>query len=136
MIMEMEKGFIAITTTMILSVILLVVATSLSFSGFFTRYNILDSELKKVSVALAEGCVDQGLLELAVQPNSPITNKEIIIGNNPCIIENASISGSEIDIKSCAVYKKYITKLEVKARVESGKYPIESWIEITGSTCP
>lgn len=122
-----QKGFIAITTTMILSVILIVVATSLSFSGFFTRYNILDSELKKVSVALAEGCVDQALLKLAT--NSTFTFPETVkINENSCQIVNVTSGGYPKIITIKADYKHYITNLSVV--VGSDTLNITKWEEV------
>ena len=39
-----NKGFVALTSVVIISAILLLVATSLSLSGFYGRFNILESE--------------------------------------------------------------------------------------------
>lgn len=126
-----QRGFIAITTTMILMVILLVVATSLSFSGFFTRYNILDSELKKVSVALAEGCVDQALLELANDSSYSPSNQIVSIGGNFCTIKNITTSGGEKNINVEADYQHYITNLSVKVNPTS--LVVTSWQEVPSS---
>jgi hypothetical protein len=124
---NLSNGFIAITTTMILSVILLVVATSLSFSGFFTRYNILDSELKKISIALAEGCVDQALLKLAT--NSSFSFPETVnINENTCQIINISSSGYPKTIKTRSEFKNYVTNLEVE--VGSDTLNITKWEEV------
>ena len=127
MIYTYNRGFIAITTTIILSVILLLVATSLSFSGFFTRYNILDSELKKVSVALAEGCIDQALLKLAT--NSSFSFPETVnINENSCQIISVTSGAYPKTIKTKADYKNYVTNLEVV--VGSDALNITRWEEV------
>ncbi len=133
MINNSSKGFIAITTTMILSVILLVVATSLSFSGFFTRYNILDSELKKVSVALAEGCVDQGLLMLATQTYTTSTTT-IKIGEKYCDLGPVPSTGNPRLLHTQASSSKYYTNLTIEADEDTLK--ISCWIETPGNICP
>ncbi len=127
---KFQQGFMAITTVMILSVILLLVASSLSFSGFFTRYNILDSELKKVSLSVAEGCVDQALLELA-ENSLPLYPKDIYIGGIPCTIKSITPSGTSKIISVEADYKKYITNLSVT--VDSTMLTILNWVEVPTS---
>ncbi len=123
----LENGFMAITTVMILSVILLLVATSLSFSGFFTRYNILDNELKKVSTGIAEACVDQALLKLAIDSNYP--GGEIVnVSGNPCTIKNITVSGGgqkTINVK--ADYKHYVTNLSIT--INATTLQINHWQE-------
>ena len=63
------KGFIALMSAIIISAILLLVVVSSSFTGFYGRLNILDSELKERSLASAEACVDEAILNLANDPN-------------------------------------------------------------------
>ncbi len=60
-----QHGFIALFSVIIISASLMLVAVSLSFSGFYARFNIFDSELKARSNALADACVDVALLKLA-----------------------------------------------------------------------
>src|SRR3989344_8321294 len=60
-----NKGFVALISAIIISVILLLIATNLSLTGFYSRSNILDGELKEISSGYAEACVDTALLKLA-----------------------------------------------------------------------
>lgn len=70
-------GYIALMATIIISVILLVMAAQEASSGWYARYNILGTEAKEQSSALAEGCADQALAMLITDPdyrgNAPIT---------------------------------------------------------------
>lgn len=81
-----NNGFIALFSVIIVSFILLLAAVSLSFSGFFARFNILDSELKARSDALAEGCLEAALLELA-KDNTHLGGDTIGIDDETCNYE-------------------------------------------------
>jgi len=52
-------------SAIIISAILLIVAVTGSLTGFFQRSNILDSELKSRSSAVADACADHALLLIA-----------------------------------------------------------------------
>lgn len=62
---SLQSGFVALMSALIISAVLLIVITFLSYSGFNSRSNALDAEFKERSSALAEACVDQALLEIA-----------------------------------------------------------------------
>lgn len=76
-----KNGFIALTSVIIITAILILVATTISFSGFFARFNILDSELKTQSGNLAGACISEGLL-VAAHNLSHIATTTIIVGKN------------------------------------------------------
>lgn len=59
------RGFIALMSAIIISAILLIVATTGGLTGFYERANILDAELKDRSAATADACADQALLLIA-----------------------------------------------------------------------
>ena len=52
-------------SVIIICVILVLITSTLSLTGFYGRFNMLDSELKERSSAAAEACIDQGLLLIA-----------------------------------------------------------------------
>jgi len=64
-----ERGFIAIVSVIIITVVLLIVVVSASLTGFYSRFNVLDFELKERSAAAAESCANQALLNLAGDPS-------------------------------------------------------------------
>ena len=65
MSMHMERGFVALMSVIIIGATLLVVVIGASLTGFYSRYNVLDFELKERSASAAEACANQALLELA-----------------------------------------------------------------------
>ncbi len=107
-----NTGFIALVSAVIISVVLLLVATNLSITSFYSRSNILDSELKEKSLALAEACADTAILKLVNNPNYNPINESVVVGGDNCIIQ--SVAGTNPKIISVRTnYRNYITKLEI-----------------------
>ncbi len=111
-----NRGFMALISVIIISAILLLVATSLSSSSFYGGFNVLDSELKERSSALAEACIDTAILRLANNPSYNPTDEYISLGGDGCVIESITDSPKVINVR--ADYQDYVTKLE--AEVDSG----------------
>lgn len=105
-----NRGFVALITSVIISTVLLMVATNLSLTGFYARSNLLDFELKEMSYHLAEACIDTAILKIINNPNYNPTNESVDINEYKCAIE--SITGNIIKTK--ADYRNYITNLEVE----------------------
>ncbi|OGI57591.1 hypothetical protein A3B85_00765 [Candidatus Nomurabacteria bacterium RIFCSPHIGHO2_02_FULL_37_13] len=80
---ETATGFIALMSAIIISAILLLIVTNLSLTGFYRRSNVLDSELKEKSSALAEACIESARLILATD-NSFIGNDTVNVGIEIC----------------------------------------------------
>lgn len=76
------KGFIALMSALVISAVLLLIATGGSLAGFYTRVTSVDVESKERSFFLAESCVDQTLLELAHNPSYAGNATTTVSGNN------------------------------------------------------
>lgn len=86
-----NSGYIALISAIIISVILMLIVLGTGLTGFSGRFNILDSEWKERSTALAEGCLDTARLKLAVDPSYTVTTPETItIGSGTCQIISVS----------------------------------------------
>ena len=130
-------GFIALISAIIISAVLLVVTVTLSYSSFFARYNLLDSEYKDRSSALAEGCVDAALLKLANDPNYYANNERTLIGSDECHIKQiclpssncskAPLSGQQI-IETYANFQNACTNLSVA--INQNTLAVQSWEEV------
>jgi hypothetical protein len=125
-----KRGFVALISVIIISAILLLVATSLSFSGFFGRFNILESEFKERSSALADACVDSVLLSLAQNPsyNPTLPLTVPVSGNDNCTVVYIATPGSTKVIKTKGTYQQAITNLQVV--VNTSDLTVVSWEEI------
>ena len=112
---NVQRGFIALMSAVVISVVLLLLATAGSLTGFYSRANILDSEYKEKSAALAEACVDQALLELVNDPSwegdatSTIGSEQCYVGQ---VQNNTPISGQKT-FKTRSISHNAYTNLEV-----------------------
>ena len=121
-----DKGFIALISAIIISTVLLLVATTASLTGFYGRSNILDSEFKTKSETLAEACVEITLLELA---NNPLYlgNATSTVGSEKCYVGVVSTSGGQKTFKTQGIYGNFYTNLEIT--VNTGDLAVISWVE-------
>lgn len=124
---EYEKGYIALTSVVIISVLIMIITLTLSSVSFSSRFNILGAELKKISLALAEACAETALLKLA-QNSSYSGNENIQIGDKSCSILTIETSGSQKIIKTKANVKDFISNLKITA--SSPNLSIIFWEEI------
>ncbi len=125
-----RKGFVALITAIVLSLVLIVVTVTLNRSSFLTRSAILEAEYKEMSSALAEACADIALLKLAV--SSTYTNDEVIdVNENQCLIkpilDNSPISGQKT-IETRAIYKESVTNLRIV--VNASDISVVLWSEV------
>lgn len=106
-------GFIALMSAIIISVLLLAIILAVSLSGFFSRFNISDSESKQRSLGLAEACMDNASLSLIENPGATIVNKIVAIGSDQCtIVSGAQSTGLNI-VKAQAVINQAYTNLRI-----------------------
>ncbi|MBI3459075.1 hypothetical protein HY061_02330 [Candidatus Azambacteria bacterium] len=123
-----NSGYIAIISTIIISLLLMGIIFAVNSSSFLTRSNLLNSEFKEQSFALAEACVDSALLKLA-QNASYSGNENVLIGNDQCSILPMETLSSQKIIKTKAILKKAITNLKIT--VNSSNLSIISWEEVS-----
>jgi hypothetical protein len=130
-----QGAFIALISAIIISVLLLIITVSTSLTGIFGRFNVLDSESKERSVALAEACADTAILETTTGIYGVDEEKDI----GPTIQDKCTIVSAELDepavgqtlIKTQSGVNKAYTNLRI---VIDGDYSIISWEECTNLT--
>lgn len=93
-----NSGYLAVTTAIIISLIMLLVASTLSSSSLFSRLSDLDSFNKKESYYLSRSCLDYALLKMAVGVYSG--NETVPIGAKECAILAIETSGSNKILKA------------------------------------
>src|SRR4051812_5142422 len=133
--MRRESGFIAVTSAIIISVLLLAITLGISLSGFFARFNVLDSESKERSVALAEACVNTAILDIAsgtipVSFPTPEITVDNIYPNDKCTIYSINVglpSPGKTTIKTRANPNQAYTNLRVV--IDSSNFGVISWDE-------
>ena len=128
-----NKGFIALFSVIIITSVLLLIATTLSFSGFFGRFNIFDSESKSRSKYLALACVESARLEIAKDNNFFVTNKEIFVASDCC--KYSVINSSATIIEASSVINNAYTYYQVEVNKNVFNIPITSFRECVTEAC-
>ncbi len=123
------KGFIALFSVIIISAALMLVAVSLSFTGFYARFNIFDSELKARSNALANACVDVALLKLAVD-STFAGNATTSAGVDSCYIFPIATTTGQAIIHTRAIVRNAHTYYKVVVDTASATLPVVSFEEL------
>lgn len=81
-----KNGFVVITSVIVLSVVLLLLAHALSISGYFQAEGALDAELKELSYFTAYACIDRALYKLS-QDLDYTGDETLPIGAYTCTIQ-------------------------------------------------
>ena len=109
-----NNGFVALMSSIIISVILLLLIATTSLTGFYGRTNVSEYEFKEKSAALAEACVNYAILQLTID-GSYAGNESIPVGDAGCQIRPIAISGANKIIETQAIYQDSYTNLRVVA---------------------
>jgi hypothetical protein len=107
-----QDGVIAIITAVIMGIVLLLIAQSISISGFFVSKGSLDVEFRQQAYILAFSCFDTALYKLNDDLDYP-GNETLQVGNHTCEIEPIIPSGLNTIIKSNATIDRSFSRLEV-----------------------
>jgi len=127
-----QSGFIALISAIIISVLLLTIAVTIGMTGIFGRFNVLDSESKERSAALAEACADTAILKLSIDQDYVLTSADhniSIIGTDTCDIYSLPNTPRTfpITIQTQGIVNKSYTNLIV---IIDADYSIASWEEV------
>ena len=123
-----QDGFLALMSAIIIVLVLLMITSTLSLTGFFNRFNILDSESKERSFAAAEACGDVALLRLFSNPSYLGNNEVVDVGSDQCMVVSVTTSGSEKTIMTKADINGSVTNIKIV--VNSSDLSMISWEEI------
>lgn len=104
---KLTGGYIALISAIIISVLLMTLSTTLSMTGFFARFDVLNSEYKERSIALAEACGDTAMLKLAGDINYVVTpaDQNVSVDTDKCsILSISSPRTGTITIKTQGIF--------------------------------
>lgn len=107
-----KKGYIAITTAIILSLVMMVVAIALGTNNFFTRADVKDFYNKQTTLGMARSCLDYAMLNLAQVPTYT-GNQSISVSGYTCTINTITTSGSNKVIQAHAQLNGTTTNLQL-----------------------
>lgn len=125
---QTQKGFVALMSIIIMSVVLLATTLSLAQFGIASRYFILDLENKSASERLAEACVHVARIAAYNDPLTDITNKVVPVGSESCTITNINPDSDESIIEVAAMRGNAETSYRVVVDNTDGDFV--SWTEL------
>jgi putative endonuclease len=129
-----NRGYIALISVIIISLLLITISVAVSFSGFFSRFSVLDNEYKEISNGLADACANTAILKVAGDWSYATTAPETIaVGANSCQIVSIQNLGLQKVIRTQAIYQKSFTNLKITV---SNSINIDSWEELATSALP
>ena len=129
-----QQGFVALISAIIISALLLTITITMGMTGIFSRFNVLDSESKERSSALAEACADEAIMKLASDKDYKLVSPDdhnIAVGSDTCDIVSLSPATPRsfpITIQTRGVINKSYTNLVVTINSD---YGIDSWEEVS-----
>jgi hypothetical protein len=124
-----RNGYVALVSAIVITALLSTICFVFGFSNFFNRFNVLDTELKEISLGLAEACADTAILKLAEDPNYG-GGETVAVGSNNCKIISVDTSGVQKIIKTQANFKNYFTNLEITVTPAISDIIVNSWEEV------
>ncbi len=135
-------------SVMIMSAMVLVMIFTLGISVFFSRFSVLESEQKRLSLALAEACANTAMLKAAQNSAyTPPFGGECVGVSDTCGVAGAtrtcricsvSQTAGTYTIRTRAVYKGAYSAVEFRGTLGASAFTVSSWREIapyTGSVC-
>lgn len=121
-----QRGFIALVSSLVISAILVTLVFSVGTSALFARFDALNGENKRISLGLAESCVNVALIALATSTSpstySP-TNMVVTIGADSrgndmtCTIQSITHSGQVVTIDTQAQWLGAYSNVTARATI-------------------
>ena len=116
--LNLQKGYIAITTSIVLSLMLMLVAISLGSSSLFTRLNVVDFSNKQLSYFIARSCLNEALFKLA-DSSAYTGNETLTISSRTCALYPITTSAPNKIIQAKAIINGATTNLKLTVNSSS-----------------
>ena len=97
------RGFIALLSVIIVSIILLGLALSGSTVAFYARFNALDQESYAEAQSLARSCADTAVLQLVQNYNYNVSNVPVYYGADSCTIHSITTLSADTTQKQVQI---------------------------------
>ena len=124
MTIKSNSGYAALMSSIIISAVLIILLLSSSYSIYLGRFDILTSEVKERSEALAEACANAAILNIFSDPSYD-GDQTMSLPEGECKIMPITIANT-IDVQ--AIYNKSYTNFRIE--VDPPSRSISSWKEL------
>jgi hypothetical protein len=115
-----ERGFIALISVLMLSVILLAAVISLAQYGIVSRYGLLTLEHKEISQARARACIQVARIAIVNDPDFEVADKPVAFEDSWCEIVSIDAGGGTSVVQVSASSSGATTNLEAVIDAASG----------------
>ncbi len=112
MIKKSEKGYIALTSVIILGITLLVAVLGFALMIFFNKKSTTQAVLKEGSYFAARACLEKALLNLTVD-SAYSGGEDISVDNDQCTISSVTQDGENYVIIATSTIGRNKTTLEL-----------------------
>ncbi len=124
--MKNNRGYIAITSVLVILAVVLIVGTSVSLLSINDIQSSLSSEKGEQTLALVEGCAEDALLRLN---NNNAISASFTIPEGTCSVTGITNVGNNWTFTVSATILNYSKSVQISA-VRSTTVQVTSWIEI------
>lgn len=116
--MKRLAGYTAITTVIMLTLVLTVVSASIAFVSLYGRFSAAGATHKQQSRDRAIACLEEALLRLS-QDNTYVGNESISLSTGGCTIELIAASGPNKIIETSATEHESVTRYRLTVNAET-----------------
>jgi len=130
MIANMQEGFVALISIVVISTVALGIAVSISLLGVGEARSALDFKKGNETLKIAEGCIEESLLRL--RDNANYTGGSLNVGDGSCAI-TISDTGADrtIDVEAeITTPVDYIRNIRVTVKRVGNSINVVSWQEM------
>ena len=129
-IKKSQSGIAALLLIVIIGAVSLVMVKSAALIGIGEVDMAYTNSKAQETLDIAEGCAEETLRRLQIDPDYTANNFYLTLGNGSCVI-NSTINGNERIITAEGIVEEYYKKIEVKAIISNGQITIDNWQEIS-----
>lgn len=109
-----QKGYIAIVSSVIISLVMMIVAISVGSSNLLSRGSVNDFQIKLLSHTIARSCLNYALFRLADYP-SYVGNETVTVSSYTCTLYTITTSAPNKVISAKASINGITTYLRLTA---------------------
>lgn len=124
-----QKGFIALVTVLIILGIVLMIGLSISFLGVGEAGMSLQKSQSSQSYYLANLCVEEVLMKLKDNLNSP-TEGTLAVDDGSCNYRLIGSGNQDREVEATGTFYNHIRKMKIKVNKVNPEIIIDSWSEV------
>ena len=124
-----SRGFVALMSVIIISVVMTTMVFTLNLASFFNRFDALANDNKRVSLGLAEACIEAAKLKLAQN----VAYVPAAGGDCVSVSDTCGVSGATKTCRICQVTSVGASRTIISRAVTVGSY---TNIQVTGTLAP